>query len=289
MQRFSAARWSPALGGISTVVIMAALTPTRPGPPLVIGTILGCPLVVSAVYLGWVRFAILGAHRPRRAWQRSELVSMLLASSWYAGYTAANTLTLGSGTVIVGAVRGATDAGLYSVASRLLAPIITVIASSGMLLRPGMTEAISRGDVDWARSRYRRGLVLITGVSLALAMIVVAIGPWIGRLWVGPDLAPSRTLLIWVSAFTVTAAVTYQVTGLLMALERVRVAALLAVCAALVSLVSSVVLTRDLGPLGAAVGGLIGSLGVLLPGVAWLARRALNSLEPHVGHPAATS
>jgi O-antigen/teichoic acid export membrane protein len=279
LQRFNAATGSVAAGGLLAMGVSAAIAATVPSPEAFLAAVLGCPLLVSLGFTAWVRMVLLRTGATGGRFDRGRLASMLRSSAWYALYTTANTVALGTGTVVVGSVLGLTDAAIFNVAARLFSPIITVIAASGAMLWPGMTEAISRGEVSWARTRHRRGLVIIGAVSSVLSVALIAFGPWLAHLWVGAALVPSRSLLAWTAAFTVTLSVTSQASVVLMAVERLRGAATLAVGGALVSVAASVLLARTIGVNGAAIGALAGCLGVLLPGIALLGRDTLRSLQ----------
>ena len=86
--------------------------------------------------------------------------------------------------------------------------------------------------------------------------------------------------------FTVSIAVTSQVNTMLMAVERVRFAAVvLAALTAMAGVTASVVLTRSLGASGAAIGATAACLGILLPGIAVLARGSLRDLQTSASDP----
>jgi O-antigen/teichoic acid export membrane protein len=277
-QRFTAAAASYAAGGLASAVVIAAVAPLRPPLEVFVLAILGCPLLVSIGFTVWVFSSLMRS--PAMA-ERSapEVGGLLRSSGWFALYTSAVTISLGSGPLIVDAVRGPAETAVFSVASRLLSPIVTVIMASGSLLRPSMIEAIARGDVSWARSRYRRGLCYNVVLSSALGATMILLGPRLAQLWVGPALVPSQSLFTWTAAATVATAATAQASVVVMAVERVREAALLAVVAALGSAVASVVLTRLVGVVGTPIGTLLGCTLVLLPGMALIARATFRSLE----------
>ncbi len=278
MQRFTIAQVGVAGGSLSTLVATAAVAPLDPPPDVFVLAVLGCPLAVSLGFTFWAIGGVLRGARAPAEFEADRLMSMLRASGWYALYNAGNTIMLGTGTVIVGSVRGLAEAAVFNVSIRLFSPIITVVAASGVQLWPGMTEAISRGDVAWARSRYKRGLAVVAGVSTAASITLVALGRWFAELWVGPDLIPSLNLLVWTAAFSVAVAVTSQANVLLMAVERIRIAATLSVCGAAAGMGASVILVGAVGVSGAAIGALVACAGILLPGVVLLARDTFKRL-----------
>ena len=128
------------------------------GPPeAFIAAILGSPLLIASGFTVWVVVGVLRGFRSSD-FAIGDFLSMVRASTYYAVFNAGNTVIVGTSTLIVGSVLRLAEAAVFSVALRLFTPIITIIVGSGALLWPSMTEAISRGDVAWARSRYWRGV-----------------------------------------------------------------------------------------------------------------------------------
>jgi O-antigen/teichoic acid export membrane protein len=278
MQRFTAAQSSIAVGSVAAVVATAVVAPLNPSPELLLLTILGTPLVASFGFTLWTRLGILRGHGSFGL-DVPQMLSMLKVSGWFALYSIANTVTLATGTMIVGSMVGLAEAGVFSVAVRLFSPMITVIQAAGLQLRPGMTEAIARGDVAWARSRYKRGLLAVAVPGVALSLLLVVLGRWFCRIWVGQDLVPSLSLLAWTAALMVTTTLASQAAGVVIAVERVRPAAVLAVATAVASLAGSILLARELGTNGAMIGALAAAGLIFVPGIALLARGTLRSLD----------
>ena len=207
-----------------------------------------------------------------------RITSTIRDSAYFAICNIGNAVAFGTGTLIVAAVLGPGEAALFSVASRMFALVGTLVTASGAQLWPAMTEAITRGDIGWARSRYRRGIVVVGLVTSTVCLGLVVLGQPLARVWVGSALVPSFDLLVWTAAFTVAVAVASQACVLLRAVDRMRALAALCVANAVVSVIASVLLTQLIGMSGAAVGALVACLGLFLPGVAVLARRALKGL-----------
>lgn len=283
MQRYATVQLAGAAGGVAAAGASALAALTDPRPEVFVLAILGGPLVVYFSLTAWVMLAVLHGIRSPSGLALSQIKSMARASAYYAMYNAANTVSLGTSVIIVGAVSGFAEAAVLGVAVRLFSPIITVVASSGTRLWPSMTEAISRGDFGWATSRYRNGLIYVSGISAAVGITLIVVGPWLAELWVGPGLVPSRSLLAWTAAFTIAIAVTSQVGVVLTAVERLRARTVLAVVTAVIAVTTSVVLTQLIGAPGALIGATAACLGILLPGLALLARSSLRALEAPAG------
>ena len=280
IQRFTTAQASTAAGGLAAVVASAGAGFIGAPPEIFVLAIIGSPVAVSLGFTAWVVLGIRRKAPSPRGFEAARLMSLLRASGYFAVYNGANMVSAGTSTLIVGSTLGLSEAAVFSVAIRLFAPIISVIAASGAQLWPPMTEAISRGDVAWVRSRNRRGLIAVTGISVAASLALIGVGPWFAELWVGPMLAPSRGLMAWTAVFSVAVATTFQASVVLMAVERLRSVTALSVCTAVASVVASVVLTRNIGAEGALIGVTVAFLGILLPGIAVLARSTLRAIDP---------
>ncbi|MFL6088980.1 MAG: lipopolysaccharide biosynthesis protein [Aeromicrobium sp.] len=278
MQRFAAAQMSIAVGSVAAVIATAIVAPLNPPPEAFLLTILGSPLVASLGFTLWARLGMLRGIG-RFGVEREQMADMLRVSGWYALYTVANTVTVGTGTIIVGSAVGLAAAGVFNVAVRLFSPVLTIVTASGAQLRPGITEALARNDVAWARSRHHRGLLVVAAASAAMSLGLVVFGRWFARIWVGDALVPSWSLLIWTAAFTVVLALAAQYAVLVQAVERIRPAAVLAVSTAVAGTVASVVLAQRMGMNGAMIGATVALVLIFVPGIVRMAGGILRSLE----------
>ena len=116
-----------------------------------------------------------------------------------------------------------------------------------------------------------------------MSVALVVLGRWFTEIWVGEDLVPSLSLLAWTAAFTMTLAIAAQYAILLLAVERIRPAAALAVGTAVAAIGGSASLAWTLGMNGVMIGAFSAILLVFLPGIVWLVRDTLQSLVASPG------
>ena len=64
--------------------------------------ILGCPLMVSLGFTAWVVFGVLRGEGSPGRFELARFKSMLSASGYYALFNISNTVSVGTGTIIVG-------------------------------------------------------------------------------------------------------------------------------------------------------------------------------------------
>jgi len=281
MQRFATAQVSVAAGGVSALIASVLVALAHPPADVFLLAVLGTPLVVSLGYTAWLVFGVLRGVESAGGFEAARFKSMVRASGYYGLYNLGIVVSMGTSTLIVGSVLGLSEAAVFSVAIRLFNPIISVIAASGSQLWPAITEAIARGDIAWARTSYRRGLIYVAVFSFAASFAIVIFGRWFAELWVGPELVPPLKLLIWTAILTLVLTVTLQVGVVLRAAERMRGAAVLSLCTAVAGVVLSVPMSRAFGASGAAMGATLACLGILLPGLVVLARSSLAAFEAH--------
>jgi O-antigen/teichoic acid export membrane protein len=278
-QRLASAQVVMALRGVFTLIATASAAYAGLGPWAFILAMVGAPTLISSALTAWIMVRELGRGTERVRFVARRITSTIRDSAYFAVSSIGNAVAFGTGTLIVAAVLGPGEAGVFSVASRMFVLVGTMINGAGAQLWPAMTEAITRGDVGWARSRYRRGMAVVGLVTSTVCLGLVVLGQPLARIWVGSALVPPFDLLVWTAAFTVAVAVASQASVLLRAVDRLRALAALSVAAAVVSVTASVWLTQAMGMSGAAVGALAACLGLFLPGVAVLVRRALRDLE----------
>lgn len=280
-QRLASTQAVMALRGVCTLVATAAAAYAGLGPWAFLLAMVGAPTLISGALTAWVLFKELGRTARRGRVMSRRITTTFRDSVYYAVCNIGNAVAFGTGTLVVAAVLGPKDAGLFSVASRMFALVATLIAAAGTQLWPAMTEAIARGDTSWARSRYRVGIVAVGLVTTAASAGLVVLGRPLARVWVGHALVPSLGLLAWTAVLTVVVAVASQAAVLLRAVDRLRALATVCVANAVASVIASILLTRWMGMSGAAAGALLTCVAVFLPSVVLLVRRALRDLEGH--------
>jgi len=132
---------------------------------------------------------------------------------------------------------------LFNIAPALLAMILTP-------LWPAYGEAIARGDVAWVKKTLVRSLVgalLLCGLP---SLVLVAFGPSIIRVWVGPQIAPSFMLLLGLGVFSLLAVFGNSVAMLLNAASIMRFQVVTALLMGSSSLLAKIFLCRKAGLAG---------------------------------------
>lgn len=277
-QRMWQAKICIAFGGVLTLTMGLMAVQVGAKPWAFILAMAGVPTVVGAAITVWIIKTELPSIFTKGSAATGGIANMLRSSGYFAVINIGNALSLGTGTMIVASVLGPAHAAQFSVPSRLFGLLTSVVGAAGAQMWPAMTDAITRGEMSWVRSRYRRGVLIVGLITTAGSLILVACGPRIAKVWVGPELVPPVSLFAWTGAFTVTFAVAAQAGVILMAVERVRALAALTTATAVVSVTASVTFAHWFGLTGAMIGAFGAFAFVLLPGIALMARKTLSDL-----------
>ena len=167
----------------------------------------GGPLLSTAlnhwVQFGWMRPWL----RPAFGYFKRSLASSLArAGGTFFGIQMFTTLLAPFDNILIGHVLGPATVAQYSVVQKLatLAYMIPVVIAQP--LWPAYGEALSKGDVDWVRSTFRKAVVFSALASSGIAAGLIVFGRQLVLLWVGRAImVPLSTLVPLVILMVMTA------------------------------------------------------------------------------------
>lgn len=230
------------------------------------------------------------ALRPGRAeigWGQAR--GIVRASSQFAVLSSGWVLTYALDAVVVAALLGAEVAAVFGVAARLFGLVTSTLYLAGQQMWPAIAEAAARGDFDWVRRRFRQSLLAVGAASSAASVVLVAVGPWLSRIWVGSELVPPRTLFVAMALWTIYLTMITQYSYLLLALEQIRTLAWVGVLIALANLPLSILFTAMIGVEGPTLGNLAAAALVQFVPTVVLTRRAWRQVAGADSFPGATA
>jgi O-antigen/teichoic acid export membrane protein len=181
---------------------------------LLILTISGMPIVITAANWWWYFHRVESSLRPRLqcfSWPAAQ--ALLRVGIGYFVISILMTLGMYADNLIIAHTNGLQAVTLYSVPARMGLILGAVV---NMICAPMWTatgEALARGDLDWVRtntSRLLRVSILLTSLS---SLVLITFGPSVLRIWLGNDFEVSRWLLLGlgVSAVLTSASAPYFV------------------------------------------------------------------------------
>jgi O-antigen/teichoic acid export membrane protein len=171
----------------------------------------GTALVIKAVMLG-VQQLCLKAQCPwlfsPRLDADRQLVRRLIAPSLgFMAFPLGNALALQAPILIIGHAMGGPAVAVFS-AMRTLARLPMQIANAfNASVWPEMSRAHGAGDVALLRRLHRSSWAVALPLAAGAGLVLVLMGEWIGRLWLGPQVHVDANVLLALVVVTVLSVV----------------------------------------------------------------------------------
>jgi O-antigen/teichoic acid export membrane protein len=169
-----------------------------------------------------------------------------------------------SDNIVLARILGPEAVTQYSIPSRLFNQVTMISLVLLSPLWPAYGEALARQDTAWIRKTLRRSIALSVGISVPLGLLLVVFGPWILRLWVGPKINPSLTLLIGLGIWCVLASVSSTLATFLNGLSIMSFQVKVAMIASITNISLSIYLTHRIGIPGVIYGSILTQIFVIL-------------------------
>jgi O-antigen/teichoic acid export membrane protein len=252
LQRGSTVGWTM-LGAASLSMLMTIIvSQSEPRAYAIVLTMLGVPALTSALMtvlvLGRVES---GALRPHLAdATREGVTSLVRRSRWFWLISLAGAAAFQTDTLIVAGFTTAATAGGFAIVLRLFGLVNQTIQPWILQLGPAFADALARGHVQWVKARLVRSTVIALSGSAAAGAGLVLVAPTVVSAWLGPDLAPTRSLLVPAALWTTVILSAEPMFLLLQALGRLRFHATAAWVMALMNIGLSVWFTWRWGASG---------------------------------------
>lgn len=228
---------------------------------------MGLPVLVAAIKSTWVLVRSHAHLRPSRKFlTHASFRSLAGVSGLFFALNVAVAVAYQTDVVIVASTLGAGSAALFTIGLRMFGVMSTTLIGASQQMGTSMAEALARGDVAWIRSRFLRIMLGTLAVSVPGAILLVALGRPLARMWVvGPELAPPPELLVAFAMWTVYSLAMTQISFLLNAAQIAGPQVVIALSMTAANLVLSLYLTRRIditGPLAGSLAANVLSSGV---------------------------
>jgi O-antigen/teichoic acid export membrane protein len=220
--------------------------------------LVGTPVIFAASQSLWVLTVTYPDIRPKYGLvTRSSLWSLGQVSGLFFILNIAITFAYQCDMLIVASTLGAGAAAVFAIGLRMFGALSGVLSGASQQLWTSMAEAMSRGDMDWVRTRFIRVLAGTSAIALAGSVVLVALGRPIARVWVGDDLVPSLGLLCAFALWTVYSIVMTQISFLMNAAQIIGPQIVMALTMTVANIAISIYLTNRMGLVGPLLGSLI--------------------------------
>jgi len=225
------------------------------GLPWIALSMAGAPLIFRAVntlvFFGRQKIML----RPRfghfdfsviRRLLRTGLLFFVLQLAIIVGFQSDN--------IIIARILGVEAVAGYDVALKLSTMPAVFIGFMVVAQWPAYGEAMTRGDSAWIRRTFTRTIRLSLLFAVPCAAILLLWGDTLIRIWAGPEVVPSTTLLIGISVWSVLMVLGTVIAALLNGLHVVKFQAINAVLNATANILFSIYLVGKIGVAGAIFG-----------------------------------
>lgn len=241
---------------------------------------LGTPAAIGLCCTAWVLSSDPRVRPALSAVTAHEWHVLRATSGWYFLIAVAAAFGFQTDAMIIAGILGAPSAGVYGVAARVFGLVTQSMYPALLQLWSAFADAHARSDSQWVRTRLARGTVIVGVLSGAACLILVLVGGDLIRVWLTPDLVPSRGLLLAMAAWTTFSLVQAPMFLLFNGVGRVRAHALMATAVATLNLPLSLWLATSIGVAGPVLASLLASTVVAAgPGLVVL-RRVLSENSP---------
>lgn len=221
----------------------------------------GVPALLSLLCTYWA--VTHSPELPRPAWRslnRAEFRALTTTGAWFFVIALFSAIGYQTDALIVAGLLGASAAGVFSVANRVFGLVLQGLYPALLQLWPALSDAYSRGDLAWMRSRLRWAIALAGIFSLVSGGLLIVVGRPLISLWLTDELVPSLALLVSLACWTAYSLASAPVMLLLNATGRVRAHALMAAAVGIANLPLSIVLTQQMGIVGPVIGSLVANI-----------------------------
>ena len=244
-----------ALGSVSGLLGIVVAIQLEAGLQWVALAMAGMPLVFRAVntlvFFGYQETALRPHFRHfdfsvTRRLIRTGFLFFVLQLAVIVGFQSDN--------IIIARILGVEAVAAYDIALKLSTLPAMFIGLVVVAQWPAYGEALTRGDSDWIRRTFIRTIKLSLMFAVPFALVLLAWGDTLIRVWAGPEVVPSMALLVGMSIWSVLLVLGNVTAALLNGLHVVKFQAINALLMATANILISIYLVARIGVVGAIFG-----------------------------------
>lgn len=262
---------------ILTLLTMIIVANIHPSVVTLLIAALGVPIIVHIMNLmhqitrvrPWLRV------QPKRIEWNAAVSLLKLGGIWTASQLA-TLIGMGLDSFIVSKNFGASAVGEYAVMARLQ----TLLLMSQILalpLWPAFSEALARGDRQWAQRTFHRTVVVFGVIGILSAGVIFFGAQSLISIWVSPSVKPDFLLVVGFACWAFIANFFFAISALLVNRQTMKVFTCMTGFASIVSLVLKFLLMDYFEVSAVVFGSVVGYGLICLPGY-MLARRKLDAI-----------
>lgn len=182
---------------LTSIAFVILITKLRLGEVTLVLAVASIPAMVF--FLNWCWFFLLEQKQLRPRWaarSRAKSVNLVQTGGAYCLLAILTTFGLAVDNVIVAHVCGLEEVSMFSIVSRVASLLTMTLGMICMPMWAANGEALARGDFAWVRRMTRRVVTITMSLAFLGGTVLVLLGPWVFRLWLGQSFEVSRLLLL---------------------------------------------------------------------------------------------
>lgn len=264
-----------------TLILLPVALSLGGGLAVLVAATLGVQLIVNlASTLWWLRrHHCLELLRPSLCETR-RVRALIGSGAFFFGLQLAGALAFQSDAIVISQTLGPEIYGEFSVVQRLFLLVGAGLAAGMAGLWPAFGDALSRGDLQWARVTLVRALWITGAVALlAVTVLLLAMDVVLVR-WLAASSTPSTALLAALAAWTVVEALGAVCGALMSGGNLLRLQLAFGATMAVIAFAGKWWATPIWGPTGAVLATLLAYVFVCVPSLIVIFRRMLWAPRP---------
>lgn len=277
-QSFKASLWQCA-GSLVGLTSMLVVISVKGGLPWLVAAALGAQTVAALCNSMDFFLRARPDLRPARSGiSRHEMRELVRTGVLFLILQIVAAVAYSSDNVVIAHSLGATAVTDYAVPERLFGLIAMGIGIALAPLWPAYGEALSRGDLGWARSVFTRSLSIALASATVISLFLVAFAPRILTLWLGHTVDPPLLLLVGLGLWKIIEAGGNAMAMLLNGANVIRAQLVSGVLTGVSALALKILLVERMGVAGAVWASIIAfSVFSIVPLSVWAIPKALRT------------
>lgn len=235
--------------------------------PWLVASMAAAPALVQLVNAGVLFGRKYPWLRPRFAGiDKSAASRVMRTGGYFFILQIAGAVAYQSDSIILAQMLGPAAVTRYAIPMKLFSLTPMILGFAYAALWPAYGEAMTRGDVAWARVTLKRSLVVGLGIAVPVSALIVLVGRPVIAWWVGPDVVPTYLVLVAMGVWASMGAIGGSVASFLNGAGVLRFQAITAILMMVANVVFSIALTRAVGLSGVVWGSVLSqTIFILLP------------------------
>jgi O-antigen/teichoic acid export membrane protein len=194
-----------------------------------------------------------------KAFDRHVVRSFARLSGWFSVADLLGLTLVTVDVVIVGALVGVVEAGVFAVGQRLATLAANSVSPVTDLLAPASAQSVGMGDIGRLRALVTTGNRVVMGVAIPVALVTAVLARPALRAWVGPLYEQATLVVVFLCAAAVTRASTQSSRSVLYGEAEPKIPTLIGTASAAVHIGLAVLLGMRYGIVGVASAAFISS------------------------------